>query len=87
MTGNGNLSVPKEKFDPYHLLYIIDMYVFRSLACNNWYFGTNCSTECNCLVEPCNKVDGICPFGGCKEGWHGESCNQSKKLIFEDVRK
>ncbi|CAG2194766.1 MEGF10_11 [Mytilus edulis] len=45
-------------------------------ACNNWYFGTNCTTECNCLAGPCNKVDGICPFGGCKEGWHGESCNQ-----------
>ncbi|XP_063398312.1 cell death abnormality protein 1-like [Mytilus trossulus] len=56
-------------------------------ACNNWYFGANCSTECNCLAEPCNKADGICPLGGCKEGWHGESCNQSKKLIFENVKK
>ncbi|XP_052087932.1 multiple epidermal growth factor-like domains protein 10 isoform X2 [Mytilus californianus] len=44
--------------------------------CNNWYFGNNCLMECNCLVEPCNKVDGICPLGGCKEGWHGKSCDQ-----------
>ncbi|XP_071132277.1 uncharacterized protein [Mytilus edulis] len=44
--------------------------------CDNWYFGNNCSMECNCLAEPCNKVDGKCPIGGCKDGWHGESCNQ-----------
>lgn len=58
------------------------MYVLHPLACNNWYFGTNCSTECYCLAEPCNKVDGVCLLGGCKKGWHGESCNQSKKIIF-----
>ncbi|XP_071132256.1 uncharacterized protein [Mytilus edulis] len=45
-------------------------------ACDNWYFGHNCSMECNCLAEPCNKEDGICPFGGCKEGWHGDSCSK-----------
>ncbi|VDI18344.1 Hypothetical predicted protein [Mytilus galloprovincialis] len=32
--------------------------------------------ECNCLAEPCNNVDGICPLGGCKEGWHGDSCSK-----------
>ncbi|VDI12460.1 Hypothetical predicted protein, partial [Mytilus galloprovincialis] len=47
--------------------------------CENWYFGNNCSTKCNCLAEPCNKVDGICPQGGCKEGWHGDSwCDEGK---------
>lgn len=47
------------------------------LACDNSYYGNNCTEQCNCLIssEPCNKTTGMCPDGKCNKGWSGESCN------------
>ncbi|XP_052087518.1 receptor-type tyrosine-protein phosphatase T-like [Mytilus californianus] len=49
---------------------------YCDVSCDDGNFGRNCEKTCNCLTEPCSKGDGICPPGGCKEGWHGESCNK-----------
>lgn len=46
------------------------------LVCDDWYFGNNCSSRCNCLIKPCDKETGECQIGGCQTEWHGESCNQ-----------
>ncbi|XP_071122933.1 receptor-type tyrosine-protein phosphatase epsilon-like [Mytilus edulis] len=54
--------------------YVIGEYCNKT--CEEWYFGNNCSMKCNCLDLPCNKFDGLCPPEGCKEGWHGKSCDQ-----------
>ncbi|CAC5418187.1 PTPRT [Mytilus coruscus] len=45
-------------------------------VCPNGEFGLNCEKKCFCLTEPCSQGKGICPSGGCKEGWYGESCSK-----------
>ncbi|XP_052068573.1 multiple epidermal growth factor-like domains protein 10 [Mytilus californianus] len=45
-------------------------------TCMNWHFGTNCTKICYCLNNPCEKNSGICSDGGCKKGWHGQSCDE-----------
>ncbi|CAG2229397.1 unnamed protein product [Mytilus edulis] len=48
---------------------------FCDHLCDDGDFGIDCAQKCYCLTEPCSKGEGICPPVGCKEGWHGESCN------------
>ncbi|XP_071169638.1 cell death abnormality protein 1-like [Mytilus edulis] len=47
------------------------------MGCDDWYFGNNCTRQCHCLETPCDTDDGICSPEGCKEGWHGKSCDQA----------
>ncbi|XP_071169615.1 cell death abnormality protein 1-like [Mytilus edulis] len=54
--------------------YVIGEYCNK--PCEEWYFGNNCSMKCNCLDLPCNTFDGLCSPEGCKEGYHGKSCDQ-----------
>ncbi|CAC5418228.1 PTPRT [Mytilus coruscus] len=49
---------------------------YCNTACDDGNFGNNCAKTCYCLTKPCRKGDGICPSGGRKAGWHGESCNK-----------
>lgn len=37
---------------------------------------------CNCLTGPCSSITGMCPPGGCKNGWQGDSCDKGKRLFF-----
>ncbi|KAL3837565.1 hypothetical protein ACJMK2_022913 [Sinanodonta woodiana] len=41
--------------------------------CDNFHYGTNCSTDCNCSVgaDRCDKVNGCV----CKNGWSGTKCD------------
>lgn len=53
---------------------------YKFLACQSGYFGYNCSYQCspNCNVtNNCDRFTGQCD-GGCKPGWTGITCDQSK---------
>lgn len=48
--------------------------------CASGYYGHNCSSKCsqNCNVTNiCDRITGECD-GGCKPGWIGNTCDQSK---------
>lgn len=48
--------------------------------CPQGFYGKNCSTECslNCHVfSDCDRSTGQCKRG-CKQGWTGNTCDQSK---------
>ena len=48
-----------------------------SLGCMNGSFGKNCMEKCGSNCISCNAVDGVCEFG-CRPGWEGTFCEQSK---------
>lgn len=51
-----------------------------STVCPLESFGSDCSKRCHCRdTSPCGFESGMCWFG-CKKGWHGEACNQSKRF-------
>ncbi|CAC5418182.1 MEGF10_11 [Mytilus coruscus] len=58
---------------------------YCDISCDDWKFGRNSEKICNCLTDPCSKGDGICPHGGCKEGWHGESCNKETAMKIRKI--
>ena len=47
------------------------------LACLSGSYGENCTKRCGINCRDCNSVNGLCDFG-CKPGWTGIDCNQSK---------
>lgn len=57
------------------------MYImFEVVGCPAGFYGTNCSKQCsvNCAVtNSCDRFTGRCD-GGCKPGWKGLYCNESK---------
>ena len=47
-------------------------------VCADGLFGINCASSCGeCLNQPCDKVSGQCPAGGCTAGYTGTNCDQS----------
>lgn len=53
---------------------------YTFVACQSGYFGYNCSYQCspNCKVtNNCDRFTGQCDRG-CKPGWTGVTCDQSK---------
>lgn len=60
----------------------IDTFMNGIVGCPAGYFGANCSKQCsvNCdETNPCDKFTGRCD-GGCKPGWRGLYCNESKHV-------
>lgn len=53
-------------------------FLIQFLACNEGYFGTNCSHIClpNCQPGKCQHTDGSCT--SCVEGWMGGNCTTGK---------
>lgn len=51
-----------------------------SLACDDGYYGLNCSGECgNCSKgDMCRKENGVCPYG-CQDGFVGEMCTTAQE--------
>ena len=44
------------------------------LDCDQWTYGTDCASNCTCVVansEACNATSGDCT---CKSGWEGSDC-------------
>ena len=53
------------------------------LVCADGLFGVNCASSCGeCLNQPCDKVSGQCPAGGCTAGYTGTNCDQSNESFF-----
>ncbi|XP_071153899.1 receptor-type tyrosine-protein phosphatase epsilon-like [Mytilus edulis] len=44
--------------------------------CDDWYFGINCASKCNCLKHVCEKSNGKCSSKGCDKGWYGFACDK-----------
>lgn len=60
----------------------IDTFMNGVVECPGGFFGTNCSKQCglNCdETNPCDRFTGRCD-GGCKPGWKGLYCNESKDV-------
>ncbi|XP_019631267.1 PREDICTED: tyrosine-protein phosphatase Lar-like isoform X1 [Branchiostoma belcheri] len=44
-------------------------------ACSEGKFGADCTQTCHCkFPDECSIEDGRCLYGGCEEGWTGQSC-------------
>lgn len=55
-------------------------------ACDIGYYGRGCQQECSifCKIShDCNPVSGHCNRG-CKNGWKGDECLESKVFFFID---
>lgn len=55
-------------------------------ACDIGYYGRGCQHECSifCKIShDCNPVSGHCNRG-CKNGWKGDECLESKVFFFID---
>lgn len=53
-------------------------------ACDIGYYGRGCQQECSifCKIShDCNPVSGHCNRG-CKNGWKGDECLESKVFFF-----
>lgn len=45
-------------------------------GCSDGTFGPTCESVCQCYnFQPCNKVTGTCPPGGCEAGYQGRTCD------------
>ncbi|KAJ8040900.1 Tyrosine-protein kinase receptor Tie-1 [Holothuria leucospilota] len=42
---------------------------YRVTECDGNYFGTDCSHECRCAKENCNRESGLCKPGACLPRW------------------
>lgn len=51
----------------------IHNFCYSFLACNEGFYGRNCSEVCspNCMI--CRHTDGLC---ACKAGWSGPRCTE-----------
>lgn len=58
------------------MTYYSVMMVFY-LECDENFFGINCKEQCYTNCVGCNKKTGVCDTG-CKPGWKGMSCQESK---------
>ena len=49
------------------------------IECDAGTFGKDCKSNCssNCNRGTCERVNGKC-FGGCKPGYMGNKCSESK---------
>lgn len=56
----------------------------RTLACNDRYYGTNCSKKCQTNCKTCRNTDGKCT---CKSGWIGPSCNTGINYFKDQIKK
>jgi len=55
-------------------------------VCGPGEFGNNCTARCNCEDgAACNTTTGLCPTGGCKPGWTGNSCDTSNALSLDKI--
>lgn len=50
-------------------------YPFYFIVCESRTFGNNCSMNCYCFNDQCNKTTGTCPPGGCERGYTGITCS------------
>lgn len=57
--------------------------VFYHLACEEGYFGTNCSRKCSphCKPDTCRHKDGSCT---CTAGWMGNNCTSGNFIIIKE---
>ncbi|XP_052276549.1 uncharacterized protein LOC127875863 isoform X14 [Dreissena polymorpha] len=53
--------------------------LYRHWDCPLGSYSANCSKQCHCLEGPCDVVTGACGNGGCKDGWKGIACNETKE--------
>lgn len=70
-----------------NLVFVKYMYIHSSVStyfftpeCQSGYYGNDCSNQCsiNCdVARTCNRFTGQCNEG-CKQGWSGDTCDQSK---------
>ena len=37
--------------------------------------GNSCSSNCHCINETCNPINGMCPDGECKPGYKDHTCS------------
>lgn len=44
------------------------------IACASGTFGDQCSSNCHCVKQPCNPMNGTCPNGGCQRGYKDDKC-------------
>lgn len=44
-------------------------------ACNEGYYGRNCSFVCSPNCNTCRNTDGMCT---CKAGWEGHNCTSGR---------
>jgi len=51
------------------------------LACDDGYFGMNCTHQCYCRYGACIKSRGECLPEGCQRGWKGDTCSEGKLQI------
>lgn len=59
------------------------------LECQFGYYGENCTNQCsmNCNVTSrCDRFTGSCDKG-CKPGWTGYKCDQSKYTVKKQINK
>lgn len=65
----------------YFIIFFTCIIVRKYIAdCPLGFYGKNCSTECslNChVLSDCDRSTGQCK-SGCKQGWTGNTCDQSK---------
>lgn len=55
----------------------------KNAECQQGHYGKDCSQKCsvNCNVEDqCDRTNGQCD-NGCKSGWTGNTCDQSKTFV------
>jgi hypothetical protein len=45
------------------------------VECDLGTFGNNCSSNCHCINETCNPMNGTCPDGGCQPGYKDDNCS------------
>lgn len=71
----------------YLLLHCIDLYlyIYWPLACEEGYFGTNCSRVCspNCKPDICRHTDGSCT--SCTAGWTGYNCTTGNAITDKSI--
>ena len=54
-------------------IYIILPLLF--VECGSETFGNNCSSNCHCINETCNPINGTCTDGECKRGYKDDNCS------------
>ena len=45
------------------------------VECDSGTFGNSCSSNCHCINETCNPINGTCPDGECKPGYKDHTCS------------
>jgi hypothetical protein len=45
------------------------------VECESGTFGNNCDSNCYCINETCNPMNGTCPDGECQPGYKDDNCS------------